>query len=376
MRKLWRVFENEETKPGAAAPEAAPEAAPAGKPAADPASVVLLNAEGQPLENAADRQIVFPNASATLAGSAVQHLTTFVAGLPMGNIEAVADFLSPRVDAGLQYEFEAEPDANQLLVVGEDVVGFNGLPVVIALDPRSKTSGRLQFRGAELPYPHTDQLLDASTPGMSVARGEERRVRWLNGAIARGRLQRVIALAAANTSASDIDFSSDNDPIKAMQTEITTLAAANNCDPSWVRVLIGSTAWLNLIQHAYLTGGANYARQAVTKAMIAALLEIPEKNLMVSYVQAITSKQGKSATKAVILGATTMYFFIQPPEGFGEEDPGWAKTFAMRLNGQYLYAYRNTTHAGLNVCNVGLAYYEDMKCTSSAAIAQRTASTV
>lgn len=379
MKIETRVFHNETAgaaaTPGDQGAQGAPGAAGAAG-AADPASVVLLNAQGQPLEPAGDRKtIVFPNASTVLAGSAVQHLTTFRAGLPIGNIEALADFLSPRVDAGLQYEFESEPDANQLLVVGDDVVGYNGLPQVIQLDPKSKTSGRLQFRGAELPYPHTDQLLDAATPGMSTAQGEERRVRRLNGAIARGRLQRILALAAANGGSGTLDFSSDNDPIKELQTHIVDMAAANNCDPSWVRVLMGSTAWLNLIQHAYLTGGANYARQAVTKALICALLEIPEANLMVSYVQAISSKQGKTATKATILGGTTVYFFIQPPPGFGEEDPGWAKTFAMRLNGQFLYAYRNTTHAGLNVYNVGLAYYEHMQCISSAAILAHTVST-
>jgi len=339
----------------------------------DPSTVVIVNEHGQPIPGAeSDPEIVIPNASTVLGGTAVDHLTTFVQGLPMGEIEQVADFLSPRLDAGLAYEYELEPDANQFGRVDNDIVGYNGLPGIIQLDPRTKTTGQLMFRGLELPYGHTDQALDASVPGRSVAWGEERRTRRVNAFIERGRLARLLALLDANVSGSNINFKSDNDPINAVDDVITLLSETCACPRSWIRMLWGTTAWKYMRQHAFLTGGGAFARVTTSKAWICDALEVAQDQLMVCSVQATTSKQGKTHAKAMILGGTTINFFVQPPAS-QPEDPAWAKTFAMRLKGGFKYAYRNTTHAALNVYNVGVAYYEDMKCTNADAVLQRTA---
>jgi len=381
MNEQIRLFCNEEAPAAPPADAATPPdggtppegAAP---PVVDPASVMFANQHGQPLEGPADAGIVIPNASSVLAAAPVDHLTTYVNGLPMGQLEELADFICPRIDAGLSFEYEVEPSANQLGRMDNDLVGYNGLPGVIQLDPRTKGDGVLQFRGLEIPYGHTDQQLDATVPGRSVQQGEQRRSRRVNAFVERGRLARLIALMAANTSASNIDFSSDNDPINALDDEITAIAKTMAVPKDWVRILFGATGWKTLRQHAYLTGGGAFARQRVDRKWIAEQLELPEANIFVTTVQAITSKQGKTTAKDYMLGENTLYFFVQPPaQGGLPEDPGWAKTFAMRMKGAYKFVYRNVTHVALNVFNVGVAYYENMKVVDTSGIAQRTVST-
>ena|GEM_PF-5288841 len=334
-----------------------------------------LLGNGRPGSGEQGDGIVLANASVALATAPVQRLTTYVNGLPIQPVEQLSNFLAPRVDAGLVFDYEVMDQDNQFAKIEDDVVGLNGLPGVVHWDPDSTTQKQLQFRGVETPYDHSAQQLDASIPGRSTAQGEQRRVRRLRAAIERGRLARIVSLIGDTGSASDIDFSSDNDPISAIQDEIHDLLATCPVPRQYVRILFGSSGWKTLTQHAYLTGGGNFARQMVTRQQVADFLELPAENIQVSYVQAATSKQGKTAAKSVMVGGTTVLFFVSAPNAQDDGDASFAKTFSMRLNGQYMYAYRNTTHQALNVYNVGLAYYEATAITYTNGLVRRTVST-
>jgi hypothetical protein len=349
--------------------------------AVPPESVLLFDEHGRTLGNGrvgtgeGGDGVILANASVALATAPIQRLTTYVNGLPMQPVEQLANFLAPRVDAGLVFDYEVLDQDNQFAKIEDDVVGLNGLPGVVHWDPDSTTQKQLQFRGVETPYDHSAQQLDASVPGRSVAAGEQKRVRRLRGAIERGRLARIVSLISATGSSSTIDFSSDNDPISAIQDEVHSLLETCPVPRQWVRILFGSSGWKTLTQHVYLTGGGNFARQMITKQQIANHLELPVENIEISYVQAASSLQGKTSSKAVMIGGTTVLFFICAPNPQDDGDASFAKTFSMKLNGQYMYAYRNVTHAALNVYNVGLAYYENTAITYTNGLVRRTVST-
>lgn len=332
-------------------------------------------------QNAGDEQrVVIPvqigNAVTALATAPIQRLQSYVQGLPMQPIEQAAEFIFPRTGAGLLFDYESAPLANQLAVVDDDTVGYNGLPRVIVFDKGTTTTKRLIFRGVETPYDAGDQQIDAAVPGRSILNGEQYRARRLAYAIELGRLKRAIALVEASVlTEGTLDFSSDNDPIIALQTAIEALLDTWPVPLDWIRILFGKTAWLNLIQHKYLTGGGVFQRQLVTKAQIAQHIGLSESQIEVSRIQAITSKQGvASTTKSVVFGASKVLIFIAAPGG-NQEDPSFGRTFTLDQGGAWKRVYRHVTHDGLGVYNIGEAYWENMIVTSSTGLLRYAAST-
>lgn len=396
MSRRIYTFENENkpATPPAAAPDAGAKPAAQGggsqpvennggtPPAAETVLTVLDDA-GRPIENAAGAAPAggtrltaqLGNASVALATEPIQRLSTYVCGLPPQPLEQVTDFLFPRIEAGFVFDYVVAAAANQFAIIDDDLVGHNGLPRVVFMDPNTTVTRRLQFRGVETPYPYEDQLVDAGAGGRGLMSGEQYRVRFVNNAIELGRFSRAVAaVAASGVGEGTLDFSADNDPISELQTKIETLLAACPVPRSWVRILFGGSAWTTLLQHKYLTGGGTFARQLITKAQIAQHLDLADSQIQISRVQAVTSKQGKTTTKDVILGGTKVLIFIAADTA-NEEDPSFGKTFCKRLDGGYKKIYRNVTHSGLNIYNIGEAYYELMVITMAAGLTRHAVST-
>jgi hypothetical protein len=308
--------------------------------------------------------ITLGNASTALAAAPLQRLSTFAVGYPSDNADAVAQFIAPYVPAPIKFDYQVNPLANAFVGVEDDGIGANGLPMVIRGDAKSTVSATLQWRGLETPFTEFERQIAGSIPGGSVQMEEDERMQLLVESTRRGRLLRIIAAAAASTGgATAKTWNSSADPIYDLRAEIKTIANVAGGRQN-VRILFGSDAFEVISNHATLKGGVQYAQQVVDEAYIARLLGLPVGNVMISYVQVVSSKQGKTTTKADLLTGGDLYLFGCVPTP-NRQDGSFMKTFAMQMAGGYYGAYSWQPHP--NVTNLGLSYYERIAVTNATA---------
>lgn len=311
---------------------------------------------------------VIANASANLAAVPDTYLTSFIAGSPSTECQSVIDFIAPTIESPVKFSYRSVNQANALGIL-DPLMGQNGEPAVIQFDNDSLVTGNLDVHAVELPYKGSEQQIDAQL--WSVQKAKEEKAMFLANILDRARLARLWALIDANTSGSTIDFSSDNDPIKAIQTEIDTLLALG-IPLSSVKVLFGQSAWTSLKQHNYLVGGVYYSRESLTKMRLSDYLEIPAENIMVSNQLKVSSTQGATITRANVVTTADMLIFAQDLNVYS---PSCIKHFAARTNGSFKYTYEEVKHAALNNINLGVAVTEKFVVTNSSNMLYRTVST-
>lgn len=308
------------------------------------------------------------NASTALTGVTNERVTSYIAGMRADSLQALCDFMFPGVPAGLKFDYRVANRDNVLMVADNDVVGLNGLPAVVTFDGDTFQTGTLQFRGLEFPISEGEEAAWNAMPGWSAQMEINRRAAMLRQAIIRGRALRGLTLMNAAAAVGDtVALLGTSNPIPTLKADIQTVAEATG-DRSMVRVVIGSSVWGWLTDHPMLLGGSSYPAVAVTKQRLADLLELPAENIMVSYSQMCSSKQGKTSAKSYLFAADEAYFFgaSQSPT---QDDPSAAKTFYLASNGQMMSAYDYQPHPTQK--RTGLKYYEKIIVTNSAAIKHR-----
>lgn len=341
--------------------------------------VTFYDADGNVCElpNAGQFQLLPADGARAHASSASalmtnQRLTNFSSGLPNTPIDDLVDFLAPRVEVPIMFDYVIRDKSSERAVLQSDLVGADGMPPVVVRSDDATTSGKLLNRGAETPFTWYDQQIAAGNPGDSVERQRQRRTRFVLNAIRRGRASRVVAAAAAAAGAATVvTIAADADPIAAFKTYIA-LVAAEIESREYVRVLMGDDTWNSLTDHALLVGGTNYPRQDVTEAKVATMLGIRPENFKVSLHRAETAKQGKTSSRDTILGGNQVYIYgcYQQPD---EDDPSFLKTFNMRMSGEGWYEVY-IWPLGPHGERIGVRYFELVKATNSSAV-QRLAVT-
>lgn len=330
-------------------------------------ALTILDSQGNavPIASRDGATVTLGNASAALAGTQHQHLTTFATGYPRDEIDALAQFLAPYVEAPIKFSYNVNPKANAYLAVEDDEIGISGLPAVIQPDAKTLVESILQWRGLETTLTDVEKQIAAAMPGGSLAMEEEDRIAMLVDATRRGRLLRAVALAAATTgAATGKTWDSSANPIADLRAEIKTIGQLCG-GPANVAILFGCDAWEIMIDQAKLAGGTNYAYQIVDKARVAAILGLRPENIEVSYLQVVNSKQGKTTTTTGLMTAGDVYLFARFPAP-NRRDGSFLKTFAMRQGAGWYEVYSYLKHP--KVTAYGLNYYERMAVTNSSAV--------
>jgi hypothetical protein len=337
--------------------------------AAGNAGLKILDASGRelPVASRDGSTIRLGNASAALGGMQHQQLSTFAVGYPTDQVDAIAQFLAPYVEAPVLFSYAKNGKANAYLATEDDAIGIGGLPAVILPDAKTIAEARLQWRGLETQMSDYERQIAGAIPGGSVQMEEEERIQLLVDATRRGRLLRAITLAAAAAGGATAKTWNDAaNPIKDLRGYIDTVAQEVG-GPQNVRLLFGSSAWNIMIDQAKLAGGANMPYQIVDKARVAQILGIPAANIEVSYLQVVSSKQGKTTTTAALLTAAEIYIFgcTATPT---RRDASFMKTFAMKQGAGWYGVYTYQKHP--LVTGYGLNYYELPAVTNATAVAR------
>lgn len=350
-----------------------PAPAPAPAPVIDPASVVINGApadRGLPPNTQPAAAPVATHASAALAVVPDTRLTNFAVGYPQDEIGALAEFMAPSVPAPLKFDYLVRSKTNAYGTVGNDLVGIGGLPPVVTFDTESTTSAVLQNRGLETQMDDAEEKAFDAAPGWSAALEWEDRLAMLLDWQRRGRLQRVIAAAAAAAgSATGKTWNAAANPISDLFTEIETIALLAGGVQN-VRLVFGRTAWSILKFQAKVAGGTDYTKlDTVSKQRIADMLEVPIANIMVTYLQVTSSAQGVTAATTDLFTAAEIYIFaaLSSPN---RRSPDFMKRFYMPFNGQGQYVYAYQPHP--LVRRKGTANYEHIAVTNSAAVKRLT----
>jgi len=355
--------------PAAAVPPAVPAAI-------DPASVVI-NTPAGPANNTLPAGVVPPaqtlaanNASTALVLVPDQRLTAFAVGYPADDLETMANFLAPQVPAPLKFSYVTHSKANAFGVIQDDIVGINGLPALVQVDPGSTTEATLQFRGLEVQMMSSEEEAFNAVPGGSAEMEWQDRLALVLDWMRRGRLQRIIAAAVASYGAGTGKTwtSNSNNPLSDLDAEITTIAKLAGGRQN-VRLAIGATAWNTMKYHKILAGdGTNQKQDPATKQWLADKLEIPVGNIYISYLQVESAKQGKTSSTTDLFTAADVYIFAAS-QNPNRRDPTFMKTFVMG-GGRSVYQYQ--PHPLIS--RRGVAYWEKIAVTNAAAVKRLTIS--
>jgi len=311
------------------------------------------------------------NAVTAQAAAISPLLTGYANGYPADNVNQVVEFFSPTVPTPVIFQYRNPALANALGMEPKDQIGATGVPQTVHPDAASLTSGQLMFRGLETPFTEQDLRLAEGMLGNTADRERQRRVRFLVGTLRRGRAYRTYQLVQSTAgAATGLTIYTDQDPYKALRSylEAVILEAGS---PEYVRVCLGYQTLNGFKDHPLINGVGAGRHHDVTEAEIASKLGIPAKNLLVSWHQVCETKQGKTASKTVLIGATQMYIFVCRPTP-DEEDNSWLKTFTLtgQADGDGLFSvYTHDPHPMYE--QIGCSYWEKMVNTNTAANATK-----
>lgn len=317
---------------GVLTPRANEEPAAGADPA--PGAFAVLDPHGRPAAPAGEPgfEVARANAVAAAGGTVSPLLTGYANGVPQDNVSEVVNFLAPSVPVPVVFQYRTPSLSDQLGLEDKDQVGYSGVPSTVYPDSDSLVPGQLLFRGLETPFTEQDRRLADAVLGNSAERERQRRVRFLVGAIRRGRAYRTYAaVAAAAGAATDLTIYDDNDPFRELRAAMNAVILEAG-SPAYVRVLMGYSVLAGFQDHPLVNGASGGLIREVSLGMIATKLGIPEANIMVSWHQVVTAKQGKTASRAVLIGADQMYVFVCRPTP-SEEDNSWMKTFNLAGQG-------------------------------------------
>jgi hypothetical protein len=309
------------------------------------------------------------NAITAQAAAVSPLLSGYANGYPADNVDEVVAFFAPNVPAPVLFQYRNPAMANELGAEPDDRIGAAGLPQTVHVDPESLVSDQLRFRGLETPLTEQDRQLAEAMLGNSADRERQRRIRFLVGQIRRGRAQRTYELVQSTAgSATSLTVHTDEDPYKALRGYLETVILEAG-SPEYVRVCMGYQVLSGFKDHPLANGVVAGLHHDVTVGEIAGKLSLPEENLMVSWHQVVTTKQGRSAAKSVLIGADQLYVFVCRPTP-DEEDNSWLKTFTLAgqesVDGPF-EVYTHDAHPLYE--NIGVKYWELQKNTNTSASA-------
>jgi prepilin-type N-terminal cleavage/methylation domain-containing protein len=328
-----------------------------------------LGMAGQVEGNAGQYQVSRANATTMSAATISPELTAFATGHPPQAYEALLEHFAPFVPAPVIFQYRAKALANQMGSETRDEIGASGVPSVVYIDPESMVDARLMFRGLETPFSEQDRQM-ATIPGNSVEMERQDRVDFLLQNISGGRAVRTYAaIQAAAGAATAVTIYTDADPFKALRTylEPVILEAGS---PMNVRIVMGYQVLNGFKDHPLANGTGAGLRQGVTDAYIAEQLGIPQANIMTSWHQVVESKQGKTQSKSVLIGATQMYIYVCHPTP-NRNDNSWLKTFTLNTtpDAGNLQTYTHNPHPMVEM--IGTKYWELLKNTNAATNAKK-----
>lgn len=309
--------------------------------------------------------VVRANAITAQAAAVSPLLTNYANGYPQDNVQEVVNWFAPQVPVPAIFQYRNPALANELGTVTNDQVGYTGEPQIVGIDPESLVPGQLIFRGLETSFTQQDRTLAAAMLGNSAELERQRRIRFLLGQVRRGRAARVYAaVAAAAGAASAVTIYKDDDPYKILRTYLQN-AILEAGSPEYVRICMGYSNEAGFQDHPLLNGVTAGQRRTVTMADIALGLGIPAANLRTSWHQVVTTAQGRTAAKSVLIGGDQFWIFVCRPNP-SEEDNSWMKTFTLagQGNGQDPFSvYTYEPHPLFE--RMGLSYWELLKVTNS-----------
>lgn len=341
----------------------------------DPNTQQIVDARGNAAgaEIPADR-VARANASAATENAYAQTLSDFVVGQQDEEYQPLIDFLAPTVQAPFLFRYRVKNVANAFAVMENTGFGVNGRPQAIRLDKDSSVLGQLQSHGL-MSWLTRDELdLSSADPQWGQDNEVESVTMDLRNMDLRGTLLRILSLFATSAGAAEsLTWDAETNPVDAMRTNIKNVADEYGTRAG-VRVVWGSDAWELFANHALIRGtGTEYPMQAVSMARAAELLGIPEGNMRVSYHQALTTKQGKTAAKSDAFTASQIYIYgaSQNPS---RNDNTFVKRFRGPYNGQDLWAFRYGISDGSDPFreNFGFVYRELLSATNSSAVERLT----
>lgn len=355
----------------AAAATGTPAAAAAVPGAVDPANVAIGGLGNASTSAPGGRPLALANANTAFAGALNQRLSAFAMGYPADDVDALINFLAPRVESPLVFEYQVDPDSNVLAAVKDDGVGASGKPGVIRADAKGKVQASLQMKGLETFLTLTEMMVADSMPDWGRMKEKQEKVAWLHGARRRSKAQRLFALigtvlTANPTQKEDVTFGANDNPVAIVKARIKAVASVCGSRND-VRVLFGADAIDAFSGHAMLAGGGNgIPTQAVTMQRIAELLGLPVANIQVSYNQVYDDSTKKRVN---IFGESDILVF-SARQNATRNDPSFLKDFWGKLNGMELWVYEYNAHPSTD--NFGEAEFEHLAVTMSGALRRMT----
>lgn len=306
------------------------------------------------------------NASSAMGLVPDTRLTNFAVGYPVDSIEEVANFLAPSVPSALSFKYRVRSKANAYGTIDNDIVGIGGLPGLVTFDDDTLVAGTLKSRGLECQMDVQEEAAYNATPGWSAEQEWQDRLAQVLDFQRRGKIQRILAAAAAVTgAATGKTWNSAADPIGALRTEVNIIAklvgGAQN-----VRLLIGSDAWEILVNHATIAGGTNYARVPLTIALLATYIGVPPANIQLNFLQVVSTKQGVTTTTVTDLLTPAEIWIFAAFQTPNRNDASFIKQFTMTFNGADRYVYTYNPHPLM--VRKGNAMYDLVKVTNSVAV--------
>lgn len=326
-------------------------------------------------------QAVRAHAATASAATVDPILTDLATGYPMREIDEVMEWFMPETPVPLKFQYRAKVMQNVLGGTKNDQIGATGEARVIVPDPESLVAAELIFRGLETPITLWDEQAAAAGLGTSVAMLEAERAEFLIKQIRNGRVMRFVdVMNTAAGAATAVTIYTDQNPYQQLRTYLDAVILEAG-GPQNVHVVMGYSTRNGFSDHPKLNGVADGQWHPVPDSSLATGFGIPESNIHVSWHQVVATKQGRSASKSVLLAADSFYVYVRNARP-SREDNSWMHSFVLRGgigNGRTaatvtgrsgpIEMYR--TPRGSNAYRLGGRYFDLQKATNTATNAKK-----
>lgn len=281
-------------------------------------------------------------------------LTAFSAGWKdTENLEAMLDFIAPRIPVGRRFEFKRADNAEAFFSEADDIRAIGSAFKRVEYNGESVNEKTLN-KGLTMRIDHDETLTND---------WQERAVQLLLQRLQRNELRRAItALNAASTN-DDKAWDGSSNPDGDIRTALVAAADSSGVRPN--RVLFGETAWdMRATAYESQNNAGAYASASLTPDGLA-------RKLLVEGVR-ITSARYQSAAnaKSGIVGGAVYAFFGQ--DAYGKDEPSNLKRFITPVDGGG--SFRVYLEESSKYTDVTVEHYSNIVVTSDLGIRKLTVS--
>lgn len=299
-------------------------------------------------------EVVVANESRFNSTHYSEPLTAFTVGWQdPENLEAMLDFVAPRVPVGRRFEFKRADNAEAFYSETDDVRAIGSAFKRVEYSGSSVNEKTLN-KGLTIRIDHDESL---------TSDWQERAVQLLLQRLMRNELRR--ALAALDTAASNADktWDDNSNPDADLRSALIAGADASGVRPN--RLLFGETAWdIRAAAYEVQQSAGAFSGAALTAEALAA-------KLFVEGIRVASARyQSSASAKSTVVGSAVYAFFAQ--EAYGKDEPSNLKRFVTPVDGGG--NFRVYLEASAKYTDITVEHYSNVIATSALGVRKLTVS--